>query len=236
MRERLTLLYVVLLLLSVTPAKAVSSDETPHYDVVAEYIRSLGAIHGIQRVATVELQEDERTENPSVAKLMSGIRSGTRTILELRTSIAALKKMSLDEPFETLLPMTLEYYKMKLALHEEALSIAKAVLEGPRPGADFKAMAGRMPEITATIEYIDESLFQMMPLVFGLLIDMIPDSQGHMSRLVITRAQRRTLVDRIDASFGESLGKEKKNWTVSAAALLKAYLLKDYTCKDEPSR
>jgi hypothetical protein len=29
------------------------------------------------------------------------------------------------------------------------------------------------------------------------------------------------------------LDKENKNWTVSSASLLKAYLLKDYKCIDE---
>jgi hypothetical protein len=37
----------------------------------------------------------------------------------------------------------------------------------------------------------------------------------------------------INGSFGESLNKKDKNWTVGSAALLKAYLLKDYKCADE---
>jgi len=71
MRRRLTMICVFLLSLSVTTATAASSVDTPHYDVVAEYIRSFGAIYSIQRAATVELQEDHQSENPSVAKLMS---------------------------------------------------------------------------------------------------------------------------------------------------------------------
>jgi hypothetical protein len=90
-----------------------------------------------------------------------------------------------------------------------------------------------MPEITATFEYIDESIFQMMVLVFALLIDEKPDSEGHMSHLSITKAQRQTLIDNINYLFGESLDKQNKNWTVSSAALLKSYLLKDYKCIDE---
>lgn len=236
MRRHFGSVGALLLCVCVASAKAAPPGDSPHYAVVAEYVRSMGAIHGIQRVATIELQEDAQNENPAVAKLMSGIRSSTRTLLELRTSISALEQMSLQEPFETLLPTTVEFYKKKLALHDEMRTIAKTLLQGPEPGVNYQAMVARMPEITAMMEYIDESLFKMMPLVFGVLIDMTPDSQGHMSRLAITRAQRRTLIDSIDASFGESLDQEKKNWTVSAAGMLKAYLLKDYTCNDETPR
>lgn len=90
-----------------------------------------------------------------------------------------------------------------------------------------------MPEITAQVEYIDESIFQSMVLVFALLIDKKPDSEGHMSHLIITKAQRQKLIDNINGLFGESLDKENKTWTVNSAALLKAYLTKDYKCRDE---
>ena len=90
-----------------------------------------------------------------------------------------------------------------------------------------------MPEITAALEYIDESIFQSMVLVFALLIDEKPDSKGHMSHLNITKAQRQKLIENINVLFGESLDKQNKNWTVSSAALLKSYLLKDYKCIDE---
>jgi hypothetical protein len=72
-----------------------------------------------------------------------------------------------------------------------------------------------------------------MVLVFALLIDEKPDSEGHMSHLDITKAQRQRLIDNINGLFGESLDKENKNWIVSSASLLKAYLLKDYKCTDE---
>lgn len=207
--------------------------DTPHYDVVKEYIRSLGAIHNIQQTAEREFQDDKRKEDKAIGKMMSVIRSSTRLKLELRASIGALEGIKLKEPFETLLPTTIYKYKQKIELHDEIITIAKAFLSGPQPGADYSKMTGRMPEITATLEYIDESIFQSMVLVFALLIDEKPDSQGHMSHLNITKAERQKLIDNINSSFGESLNKKNKNWTVSSAALLKAYLLKDYKCKDE---
>ena len=123
---------------------------------------------------------------------------------------------------------------MQQALHNELITIAKIFLDPvPKPGVDYSKMAARMPEITATLEYIDESIFQSMVLVFALLIDEKPDSEGHMSHLNITKAQRQKLIDNINVLFGESLDKQNKNWTVSSAALLKSYLLKDYKCIDQ---
>ena len=72
-----------------------------------------------------------------------------------------------------------------------------------------------------------------MVLVFALLIDEKPDSEGHMSHLNITKAERQKLIDNIDGSFGESLEKDNKSWVVSSAALLMRYLMKDYKCRDE---
>ena len=164
---------------------------------------------------------------------MSGIRSSTRIKFELNASIASQKRMKLKKPFETLLPTTIELYRHKIDLHNEIIKISKTIIDGPKPGVDYAKLAARMPEITATVEYIDETMFKMMPLVFALLIDEKPDSEGHMSHLNITKEQKQKLIDNIDASLGESLEKEKKNWTVSSAALLKAYLLKDYKCTDE---
>ena len=207
--------------------------DTPHYDVVAEYIRSLSAIHRIQKTADIEFQEANQSDNPGIAMLMSGIRSSTRIKLELNTSIAALKGMKLKKPFETLLPMTIGSYQHKIDLHNEIIKISKSFIAGPKPGVDYSKMTARMPEITVSVEYIDETIFQMMPLVFALLIDEKPDSEGHMSHLNITKEKRQKLIDNINGCFGESLDKDKKNWTVSSAALLKAYLLKDYKCTDE---
>lgn len=227
------IILILILSLSATSSAAAKIHETQHYDVAVEYIRSLGAIHNIQRKADIEFQEDNQTGNPAIAKIMSGIRSSTRIKLELNTSIAALKRMNLKKPFETLLPTTIKLYKRKIDLYNETVQISKAFIDQPKPRVDYSKMTARMPEITASVEYIDETIFQMMPLVFALLIEEKPDSEGHMNNLKITKEQRQKLIDDINGFFGESLDQEKKNWTVSSAALLKAYLLKDYKCADE---
>ncbi len=225
---------IIILFLSISAVSlAAEKKETPHYDVVNEYIRSLGTIYNLQKVATKDIEVDKKADDPTTASLMSGIRNSTRVKLELNYSIQNLKGMNLNKPFDTLLPTTIEFYKKKHELHDDLIKIVTTLLSGPKPGVDYGKMAAIMPQITAQVEYIDESIFQLMPMVFALLIDMKPDSEGHMSHLNISTAQKQKLIDSINGYFGESLDQKDKNWTVSAAALLKTYLLKDYKCTDE---
>lgn len=208
--------------------------ETPHYDVVYAYIRSLGTIHNLQKSAQAELKEDDTKENPAISKMMSAIRNSTRMKLELKVSISDFKRMKLNKPFDQLLPTTIFFYKEKVKLHEEVIRIAKYFTTTmPQKGVDYNSMAARMPEITASLEYLDKSIFESMVMVFALLIDKEPDKDGHMSHLIITKEERQKLIDYIELSFGSSLNNENKNWTVASAALLREYLLKDFKCKDE---
>ncbi len=223
---------MLLLPLLVTCDADAEVKDTPHYDVVCEYVRALGAIHDLQQTASKEYQDEKDKSNTT--RIMNQIRSATHFKLELRSSIVALKSMTLKKPFETLIPMTIQGYEQKIKLFGEMIEILKNFVDTvPKPGVDYSKMTATMPEITASIEYIDETIFKCMSLVFALLIDEKPDSEGHMSHLNITKAQRQELIDKINVLFGESLDKENKNWTVSSAYLLKAYLLKDYKCIDE---
>ncbi|MFI5141804.1 MAG: hypothetical protein ACHQII_05565, partial [Bacteroidia bacterium] len=236
--NNIIVIFILLLPLLFTSDANAKEKYTPHYDVVYEYIRSLGAIHNIQQTASKEFQESKKndadTSDIARQNVMDGIRSSTRFKLELHRSIAALKGMTLKKPFETLIPTTISFYEHKIELFDEATKISINFLDiVPKPEVDYSKMTARMPEITASIEYIDEGIFESMVLLFGLLIDEKPDSEGHMSHLNITKEQRKKLIDYIDALFAESLDNKNKNWTVSSAALLKGYLLKDYKCIDE---
>jgi hypothetical protein len=207
-------------------------NDTPPYDIVSEYIRSLSAVHKIQQSAT---NESQNNGDDHMQTMMNAIRNFTRLKLELRTSIGMLESMRRKgETFAGLKEITLRVYKEKIKLYDEALTISKIIAyPTPKQGVDYSKMVGRMPEITANLGYLDETLFQSMVLVFGLLIDEKPDGEGHMSHLNITSEERQSLIDHIDAGFGESLESDSKNYTVSSVVLLKAWLLKDYKSTDE---
>jgi hypothetical protein len=77
-------------------------------------------------------------------------------------------------------------------------------------------------------------LFQAAPVIFATLIDPKEDSKHHTSHLVVTRAERKKLIDDLDSDFGVKLKQKNQNYVVGAASVLKGYLLKDFKCSDEP--
>jgi len=233
MKKIMVFFMLLLSILVAHNADAITEEkETPHYDVVVEYIRSLGAIHSIQQSALKQQQGEKDVDNMA-KKMMDSIRTFTRLKLELNTSIKILEGMTLKEPFDELIPQTIYLYRQKIKLFDEINQISKLFIDKiPKPGVDFSVIHSRMPEITAGVDYIDANIFRLMDLVFGLLIDDKPDAEGHMSHLNITTAQRQRLISNIDVLFGESLNQKEQNWTIMSAALLKAYLQKDYTCID----
>ena len=199
------------------------AQETPHYDVVAEYIRQLGGTKANQDIVTKELAEKGTQRD----KMATAIRNSTRVKLALSEYISRLQGMKLNPPFETLLPTTVEFYRQRMEFHEHLITIATAFSTStPKPDVDYDNLAATMPQITATLEYIDKSLFQQTPIWFLLLVDQKPDAQGHVSRLMITKKQARQLVSSIDSYFGASLNAKNPSWAVSSADLLKTGLTK----------
>jgi hypothetical protein len=56
------------------------------------------------------------------------------------------------------------------------------------------------------LEYIDHSLFQATPLIFATLIDPVLDANDHMSKLIITKAERKKLLAELNSYFGKKDG------------------------------
>jgi hypothetical protein len=75
---------------------------------------------------------------------------------------------------------------------------------------------------------------QSSPLVFGTLIDMKANSKNQADHLIITKAERQGLIDNINTEFGPAIDEKDRDYTVSGAAVIKAYLLKDYKSSDDP--
>lgn len=213
------------------------AQETLHYDVVAEFISELGNTKNLQDNAKIELAQTEKLEEfeKSQQAMSNAIRNSTRAILKLRESNFMLKNMKLEKLFETLLPAMIAWSEQKIELWGEINKLAKIFIGGPKPGVDYQTPAARMPEITAEMEYADESIFKMTPLVFATLINNKPDTKNHLSHLIITKAEGKKLVDSINSRFGSSLSEKNQNWTVSSASVLKTYLTENgYKFSDDP--
>jgi hypothetical protein len=202
-------------------------EDTPHLEIVSEWIRELTAFHEIYTKAVSEGKEGGD-------KILDGIRHGTRMKLELQTSVHQLKKMKLiNKPFDGLLPMVIIAYQQKIELHTEANGILKKFI-APKNDIDYVKLVARMPEITATLEAIDKSLLNCAVLFFALLVDEKTNSKGQSDHLVITKAERKILLDRLELYFGDSLTSGGQNYNISTASVFRNHLLGAWKSADEP--
>lgn len=205
--------------------------ETPHLRFVNEYIRELSAYERIR-----EAGEKERNQDVKDGKLpFSGaVHTSTLFQLELGSQIRMLRGMSLDDPFDQLIPNITAFYEDRIALWQRMSEISSAFIGSPKPGVDYDKLAAEMPQIRAKLDYIDQSLFQATPAVFATLIDMKADSKGHANHLIITKEEKADLISELDTAFGKKLEEKDQNYIVSSASVLKGYLNKDFKCADEP--
>jgi hypothetical protein len=202
--------------------------ETPHLEFVTEYIHELAAIEDIRESGEKELKDDPQ------ATFTGCIHSATLMQLELASQSSQLKQMRLEDPFNELIPNIVEFYQEKIGLWKQLSDICGAFVGGPKPNVDYDTLATDMPKVRAKLDFIDKALFEASPAVFLTLVDMKPDSQGHASHLIITKAERKKLIETIDTAFGSKLDEKGANYGVTSAWILKQGLQKDYKSSDDP--
>ncbi len=214
-----------------TSTLAAQKPETLHLAFVTEYIRELAAIETIRDSAKQELKDAGELE-----KLSSAVHINTLFELELQSEIAMLKRMRLDSPFNDLIPNIARCYASKITVYKRVTEIVRTILAGaggPKPNVDYAGLAAEMPELRAKLDFLDHMLFSdVAPLVFMTLIHPKPDSQNHVSHMIITKAERARLVATLTDVFGEKLDQKDKNYGVSAAKVLKV-LLGEPKCSDD---
>jgi hypothetical protein len=210
-------------------APGAEQPETSHLAFVTEYIRELAAIEKIRAAGEKELNEGKKE-----GVFRTAIHTSTLMKLELGSHITMMKSMNLKPPFEEFIPSMIQFNKKKIELHQRIIEFGSEFIAAPKPGVDYGKLAAEMPQVRAKLDYIDNALFEASPAVFATLIDMKPDSKGHASHLIITKAEKAKLIDSITSSFGSKLDEEGQNYIVSTASVLKTYLLKDFQCSDDP--
>lgn len=243
MKRRLTRLLALSVLVFATPGsfclaqtnakatRATARPETPHLEFVTEYIRELAALERIRAAGEEENNQDTKDDKPPFAGI---IHTSTLFDLELGSQVEMLKGMRLNAPFDKLIPTITGFYGGKIVRWRRLREISSAFIGGPKEGVDYSKLAAEMPQIRGELDFIDQSLFQASPSVFGTLIDMKEDSKGHTSHLIITKEEKAGLLSMLDNSFGAKLDQKGQNYTVSSAIILKGYLNKDFKCSDEP--
>lgn len=211
-----------------TVLSAAFAQENINFSFVSEFTRELIALENIR--ATGERELKEKGSNP----IAGGIRNSTRVQLELGSSIVMLQGIHLEPPVDDVRQSLVTLYKRKIAYHQELIDIASQFMAGQKPGVDYGQLAAEIPKITASLDYLDETLFKAAPVVFASLIDMRADHLGHASHLVITRAERNELIRNIKSSFGAKLNAKDQNYIVSSAWVLLSGLQKTFKSSDDP--
>jgi hypothetical protein len=217
-----------------TPVRAISPQaklETSHLVFVTEYIRELAALEKIRADAE---EENKRDSQDGTLKFGDLIHTSTIFELELGSYVRTLRDMRLKEPFDEMIPGIITCYERKIQIWRRLGQIGGSFIGGPKEGIDYSELAAEVPKLRGELDFIDQTLFEASSLVFATLIDAKADSKGHANHLIITKAEKATLVEKINVSFGAELDQKNQNYTVSAATVLRAYLNKDFLCSDEP--
>lgn len=228
MSRKFAVIAAAVCVLITTPVRAESS-ETSHLGFVKLYIEQLGAIERIRDDAAKELQADDATQ-----RIADCVRTMTKYQLELTTQITLMQKVHLNKPFDGLAENIAELEQQKRDLYKQYGDGCTTMMEGPKPNVDYGKIAASLPKINAQIGFIDQGIFKATPAVFATLIQMKPNSHGGADHLIITKAEKADLIDRIRAIFGSKLDQHDQNYIVSAASVLEFYLAKKgYKTSDE---
>jgi hypothetical protein len=227
---KITAIIVFVFMLAIRPplTLGVEKPETPHLVFVTEYIRELAAIENIRASASQEPKQD------TASAFSNAIHASTLLQLELGSQIKMLKDMHLNSPFEELIPSIILFDQHRISAYQRIIDISTAFLSGPKPGVDYGKLSAEMSKVRAEVDYVDKALFEATPVIFATLIDPKTDSKNHASHLIITSAERTKLIDNLKTKFGSKLDQKDQNYTVSAATVLRDYLLKDFKSSDEP--
>ena len=205
--------------------------ETPHLNVVKEYVRELIEAEDLKTNGEKELSEAKTLDE----RFSAGIYYSKSTQLELRSEIRMLQSMHLKDPFDSLIPSLVAFYGDQIKLHQQLIDISDKFLAGPKEGVDYQALGAKVPEIRAELDDSRKSVFQAAALVFMTLIDEKPDSQGHVSHLVITKAEKADLEQQLEIMLkNEPEDKGDHDYYISAAMVLRGGLQKGHKCADEP--
>ncbi len=222
----MTRLAVIIAFGALFAASSAKSDDS--YSFVLDYVRQLGRIEDIQYVAEQELS---RANSEQMAECVN---NSTSFQLEIDDDIRMLRSFHLQTLVVGFNDRLADLYGVEEHLYKRLADICQLFITAPQHNVDYAMLAAEAPKIRAQLNYVQQKIFDATPLVFASLIDTRPDSNGHLSRLLISKAERDHLILMIKLGFGEKLDSKIQNYTVSSASVLLSYLEKDYKCSDDP--
>jgi hypothetical protein len=208
------------------------AEKTARIALVREFVREMEVLYRLQETAKKEFAEDSST----AGKLATSIRVGTRTRFEMQESVSRLDMIGLDTRWGEIRDLLKSFHNQRMEAVQEMNQMSKAMLSGPEPGVNYGAMTARAPELTARVEQIDKSMFQMSQALFFALVDEgRVEEDGNLHHLILNQKDRADAVHTIDAAFGQSLDDKNSTSIVSAAWAIKYGLTRpNYKAADEP--
>ena len=212
-------------------ATATLASETSPLEFVNIYIDGLIDLQRVQTEAQADLKA-----NPNEA-MANCVRASTGMQLVLQGQINIFNDMRVNatSPIDTVPADISNLYSTKLDLYKQMGDICTVFLSGPKQGVDYASMTADMPKISAKLKYIDHTLTTASEMVAAALIDQKPDSHNHLNHLVITRDERKNLVDEIKRGFGKNLNAKDQTSSASQAGVIYDFLTKqNYFCADDP--
>lgn len=217
-------------------SQAEPTQQTSPYEFARAFVEQLIETHQGEQLAAREFAAAQKGADSQQQILISAIRNCTRMKLKLNVMIGRVEQMHLaDVNFEKLPSYLTQMYARKVDLCDEIIQTAQTLLEGPTVGVDYGKLAGHMPEVTAQVEYVNESIFKATPMVALSLVSSRPDSKNQLSHLSITHRQAQDLVGRLQTAFGKSLDAKDGSWATSSANLMRTMLRdRGYKYADDP--
>jgi len=212
-----------------------NAQKTARIALAGEFVRELEVLYRLQETAKKEFAED----SSGSGRLATGIRVGSRTILQMNDSINRLNMINLDARWAETRDLLKRLHQKRIALVQEMSQGAKTMLRGltngPQPGVDYGELSARAPEITAEMEEIDKSIFTMSQLMFFALVDDDRvGADGNLDHLLLTKKDRTSMVQLLDKIFGATLEDKNATHIVSAAWAIKYGLTRThYKAADE---
>jgi|HubBroStandDraft_6_1064221.scaffolds.fasta_scaffold41350_4 hypothetical protein len=231
-RSRCFLASALVLWTASASAQETKPVETPPLAFVTEYVRQLAQIEDTR--AQLEQEYKKAAKEGPQAAMREAIYVSTRIQLELRDQIGRLRGMHLSKEFDFIVPGIIAYDEQKIELHQSIIDIAQAFVEGPKDGVDYGKLAAEMPKVRAELDQTDHNLMEVVPGVLMTLVDQRPDSKGHCSHLLITRAEAAKLLADLQTYFGAKLEEKNPPYLVGSAQIMKDGLLKQWKYADDP--
>jgi hypothetical protein len=188
--------------------------------LVKEFVGELEILYRLQETAKKELAEDPSGNG----KLMTVVRVGSRTILQLNDSITRLSMIEVDAKWAKFRDMLKQVHQQRIELVQEMNYGAKKLLAGPEPGVNYGKLMARAPELTAEVEQIDKTVFTISKAMFFALVDDDRvGGDGNLHHLLLTKKDRTSMVQLIDRMFGPTTLEDKNSTHIVAAAWVIKY-------------